>query len=107
MRAEYRTRIDEMTDTNERVATNYAAGCPPPPGRGRLLARALAAALLMLIVACVEVMLIKQAGSAGTTGANGARDGIVRIVDNSLASGLAPIAILPQSNSKSKQRKAS
>jgi hypothetical protein len=95
-----------MTDTNERVAPSYAAGCPPPPGRGRVLARALAAALLLLIVACVEVMLIKQAGSAGTTGANGT-DGIVRIVDNSLASGLAPIAILPQSNSKSKQRKAS
>jgi hypothetical protein len=49
----------------------------------------------MLVVACVEVMLIKQAVSAGTSSASGARDGIVRIVDNSLASGLAPIAILP------------
>ncbi|MEO8565249.1 MAG: hypothetical protein ABI541_02615, partial [Betaproteobacteria bacterium] len=72
-----------------------AAGCPPPAGRGRLLARALAAALLVLVVACGEVMLIKQAVSSGTTGASGARDGIVRIVDDSLASGLAPIAILP------------
>jgi len=52
-------------------------------------------ALLVLVVACVEVMLIKQAVSAGTTGANSTRDGIVRIVDSSLTSGLAPIAILP------------
>jgi hypothetical protein len=84
-----------MTDTNERVAPSRAAGCPPPPGRGRLIGRALAAALLVLVVACGEIMLIKQAVSSGTTGANGTRDGIVRIVDNSLASGLAPIAILP------------
>jgi hypothetical protein len=49
----------------------------------------------VLVVACVEVMLIKQAVSSGTAGASGTRDGIVRIVDNSLTSGLAPIAILP------------
>jgi hypothetical protein len=96
-----------MTDILQKIPPNGATGCPPPPGRGRLAARALAATLLLLIVACGEVMLIKQAVSSGTTGASGTRDGIVRIVDNSLASGLAPIAILPQSNSKSKQRKAS
>jgi hypothetical protein len=84
-----------MTDMNAKVTPSRAAGCPPPPGRGRLLARVLAAAALMLVVACVEVMLIRQAVSSGTTGANSTRDGIVRIVDNSLASGLAPIAILP------------
>jgi hypothetical protein len=84
-----------MTDTNQRAIPSHAVGCPPPPGRGRLLARVLAAALLVLVVACVEVMLIKQAVSAGATGANGTHDGIVRIVDSSLASGLAPIAILP------------
>ena len=84
-----------MTDTNEKVIPGQAAGCPPPPGRSRLLGRALAAALLVLVVACGEIMLIKQAVSSGTTGASGTRDGIVRIVDNSLASGLAPIAILP------------
>lgn len=84
-----------MSATTENVIPNRAAGCPPPAGRGRLLARALAAALLLLVVACVEVMLIKQAVSAGTSSASGTRDGIVRIVDNSLASGLAPIAILP------------
>jgi len=84
-----------MTDTNEKVTPDRAAGCPPPAGRGRLLARALAAAALVLVVACGEVMLIKQAVSAGTSGASSTRDGIVRVVDNSLASGLAPIAILP------------
>jgi len=40
-------------------------------------------------------VLIKKAVSSGPSGASGTRDGIVRIVDNSLASGLAPIAILP------------
>ena len=84
-----------MTDRKEKVTPSHAGGCPPPPGRGRLLGRALAAALLVLVVACGEVMLIKQAVSSGTTGASGTRDRIVRIVDNSLASGLAPIAILP------------
>ena len=84
-----------MSMANENLIPNCAAGCPPPVGPGRLLARALAAALLVLVVACVEVMLIKQAVSSGTAGASGARDGIVRIVDNSLTSGLAPIAILP------------
>jgi len=84
-----------MTDTNEKVTPSRTAGCPPPPGRGRLLGRALAVALLVVVVACGEIMLIKQAVSSGTTGASGTRDGIVRIVDNSLASGLAPIAILP------------
>jgi hypothetical protein len=84
-----------MTDANEKVTPSHAAGCPSPPGRGRLLGRAVAAALLVLVVACGEIILIKQAVSSDATGASGARDGIVRIVDNSLASGLAPIAILP------------
>ncbi|HEX3632753.1 MAG TPA: hypothetical protein VHZ01_09620 [Casimicrobiaceae bacterium] len=84
-----------MTDTNEKATPDRAAGCSPPAGRGRLLARALAATLLVLVVACGEILLIKQAVSSGTSGPSGARDGIVSIVDNSLASGLAPIAILP------------
>ena len=49
----------------------------------------------MLLVAGGEVALIKKAVSSGSSGASGTRDGIVRIVDSSLASGLAPIAILP------------
>jgi hypothetical protein len=84
-----------MSTTNQNVIANRAAGCPPPLGPGRLLARTVAAALLVLAVTCVEVMLIKQAVSSGTGSVSGTRDGIVRIVDNSLASGLAPIAILP------------
>jgi hypothetical protein len=84
-----------MTDTNEKVTSSHAAGCPPRPGRGRLLGRALAVALLAVVVACGEIMLIKQAVSSDTTAASGTGDKIVRIVDNSLASGLAPIAILP------------
>ena len=84
-----------MSAMSQNVVPNRAAGCPPPAGRGRLLARALAAALLVLVVACVEVALIKQAVSAGTSIASGTRDRIVRIVDNGLTSGLAPIAILP------------
>jgi hypothetical protein len=87
--------IEKMSTTNENVMPGRPAGCPSPVGRGQLFARALAAVLLVLAVACIEVMLIKQAVSVGTSGASGARDGIVRIVDNSLASGLAPIAILP------------
>ena len=84
-----------MTDTTEKVTPDRAAGCPPPPRPGRLIGRALAVALLVLVVACGEIMLIKQAVSSDTTGASATRDGIVHIVDNSLASGLAPIAILP------------
>jgi hypothetical protein len=87
--------IEKMSAMNQNVMPSRAAGCPSPVGRGRLFARALAAVLLVLAVACIEVMLIKQAVSVGTSGASGARDGIVRIVDNSLATGLAPIAILP------------
>ncbi len=81
--------------TSEKIPPSRCTGCPPPPGRGHLAARSLAAALLVLLVASVEVVLIKTAVSSGTSGASGTRDGIVRIVDNSLASGLAPIAILP------------
>jgi hypothetical protein len=81
--------------TLEKIPPSRATGCPPPPGRGRLAARALAAALLVLLVVGGEVVLIKKAVSSGSSGASGMRDGIVRIVDNSLASGLAPIAILP------------
>lgn len=84
-----------MSTTFEKIAPNGAKGCPPPPGRGRLAARALAWALLVLLVAFGEVVLIKQAVSSGSSGASSTRDGIVRIVDDSLASGLAPIVILP------------
>jgi len=81
--------------TLEKIPPSRGAGCPPPPGPGRLAVRALAVALLVLLVARGEVVLIKKAVSSGPSGASGTRDGIVRIVDNSLASGLAPIAILP------------
>jgi hypothetical protein len=33
-----------MSTANENLISNSAAGCPPPAGPGRLLARALAAA---------------------------------------------------------------
>jgi hypothetical protein len=81
--------------TLEKIPPRRGTGCPPPPGRGRLAARALAWTVLVLLVTCGEVVLIKKAVSSGPTGASGARDGIVRIVDDSLASGLAPIVILP------------
>ena len=80
-----------MTDTLERIPPSRATGCPPP-GRGRLAARALAAAMLVLVVAFGEVKLIDAA--AATNCGTGARAGVVHIVDSSLASGLAPIAIL-------------
>ena len=83
-----------MTDTQKKTQPNSAAGCPPPPGRRRLAARALVAALLVLIVAFGEVKLIERATAPEANG-TGARDGLVHIVDTSLASGLAPIAILP------------
>jgi hypothetical protein len=81
--------------TLEKIPPSRGTGCPPPPGRGRLAARALVTALLVLLVAGGEVVLIKKAVSSGSRGASATRDGIVRIVDSSLASGLAPIAILP------------
>ena len=84
-----------MSTTFEKIPSNGAKGCPPPLGRGRLAARALAWVLLVLLVACGEVVLIKQAVSSGSSGASSTRDGIVRIVDNTLASGLSPIVILP------------
>jgi hypothetical protein len=83
-----------MIDTQKKPQPNSAAGCPPPPGRRRLAARALVAALLVLIVAFGEVKLIERATAPEANG-TGARDGLVHIVDTSLASGLAPIAILP------------
>jgi hypothetical protein len=82
-----------MTDTLERIPPSRAPGCPPPPGRGRVAARALGVATLVLIVAFGEVKLIDAA--AETNCGTGAREGLVHIVDSSLASGLAPIAILP------------
>jgi hypothetical protein len=83
-----------MSDTQKKIQPSGAAGCPPPPGRRRLAARALVAALLVLIVAFGEVKLIERATAPEANG-TGARDGLVHIVDTSLASGLAPIAILP------------
>lgn len=80
-----------MTDRFEKIASKHSAGCAQPPRGRRLWAQALGAALLALIVACGELKLIEQTAAAGAAGGQG---GLVRVVDNSLASGLAPIANL-------------
>ena len=83
-----------MTDHFAKIVSKDAAGCAQPlRGRG-LWAQALGAALLALIVACGEVELIQQTAAAGASCGPGGQGGILRVVDNSLASGLAPIAIL-------------
>ena len=75
-----------MTCTFETIAPKCAAGCVRPTTRRTWVARAAAAMLVALVVAFIEVKLIEHGLAAD--------GGLVRIVDNSLASGLAPIAIL-------------
>jgi hypothetical protein len=77
-----------MTDTKN------TAGCAQPPGRRHWAAHALGVVLLALIVAGGEVKLIEQAAATGSSCDTAAHDGLVRIVDNSLVSGFAPIANL-------------
>ncbi len=83
-----------MSDHFEKIVSNDAAGCAQPLRRGRLWAQALGAAMLALIVACGEVELIEHTAAAGANCGPDGQGGLVRAVDNSLASGLAPIAIL-------------
>ncbi len=83
-----------MADHFEKIVSNDSVGCARPLRTRRLWAQALGAALLALIVACGEVALIKHTAAAGASCGPGGQGGIVRAVDNSLASGLAPIAIL-------------
>jgi hypothetical protein len=83
-----------MTDHFEKIVSKHSAGCAQPPRRRGLWAQALGAALLALIVACGEVKLIEQTAAAGAACGPGGQGGLVRVVDNSLASGLAPIANL-------------
>jgi len=83
-----------MADHFETIVSKGAACCAHPPRRRGLWAQALGAAMLALIVACGEVALIKHTAVADASGGPGGQDDLVRAVDNSLASGLAPIAIL-------------
>ena len=82
-----------MTDTMKRISTQEARACPAPAGRRRA-ARLLGAALLVLFVSCGEVKLIEQASATGANCGSGVQGDLMRIVDSSLASGFAPIAIL-------------
>lgn len=82
-----------MTHKLEKIAANESTACVAPAPR-RWAAHALGAALLVLIVAFGEVKLIEQASAAGASCGIGTQDGLVRIVDSSLASGFAPLAIL-------------
>jgi hypothetical protein len=95
-----------MTGTLEKTPSNRAAGCPPPPGRRLVAARALAVALLVLIVAFGEVKLIEQAAASEANRGTGARNELLHIVNSSLVSGLAPIALPPRATA-TQQRKAS
>jgi hypothetical protein len=83
-----------MTDHFEKIVSKGAPACAQPLRRRRLWAQALGAALLALIVACGEVELIEHTAMAGASCGPGGQGGLLRVVDNSLASGLAPIAIL-------------
>lgn len=66
--------------------------CTPPVRRGQWVTRAVVALLVALAVAVVETRLIEQASATGATCDAGAACRVIRIVDKSLASGLAPIA---------------
>jgi len=83
-----------MADHFEKIVAKDGAGCAQPLRTRRLWVQALGAALLALIVACGEVELIKHTAAAGASCGPGGQGCLVRAVDNSLASGLAPIAIL-------------
>lgn len=83
-----------MTDTLKKIAPEDSAACAQSPDRRRWAAHAIGAALLALIVAGGEVKLIEQAGATGWSCGIAGNEGLVRIVDNSLASGFAPIANL-------------
>jgi hypothetical protein len=86
--------IDNMTDHFEKIASQHSAGCAQPLRRRYLWAQVLGAALLALIVACGEVKLIEQSAAAGAACGPGGQQGFMRVVDNSLTSGLAPLANL-------------
>ena len=75
-----------MTCTLESIAPKCAAGCVQPTTRRRWAARAVGATLVALVIAFIEVKLIEHGIAAD--------GGLVRVVDSSLASGFAPIAIL-------------
>ncbi len=83
-----------MTDTLKKIAPKNTAGRSQSPDRSRWVAHAIGAALLALIIAGGEVKLIEQAGATGWSCGIAGNEGLVRIVDNSLASGFAPIANL-------------
>lgn len=71
-----------------------AAACPPPVSRRRWVARAVLAMLVALAVAVVESRLIEQAAATSANCSGAAACALVRVVDSSLASGFAPLAIL-------------
>jgi hypothetical protein len=83
-----------MTDTLDKIAPKNTAGYAQSPGRRRWAAHALGVVLLALIVAGGEVKLIEQAAATGSSCGIAGHDGLVRIVDNGLTSGFAPIANL-------------
>ena len=81
-----------MSDNCDAIAPQCKAACAPPV-QGRLwVARAIVVLLIALAVAVVETSLIEHAVSTGANCDAGAACRVIRIVDNSLASGLAPIA---------------
>jgi len=82
-----------MTDTMGRTVAQETRACPAPAAR-RGATRVLGAALLVLFVSCGEVKLIEQASATGASCTSGVQNDLVRIVDSSLSSGFAPIAIL-------------
>jgi outer membrane protein TolC len=85
-------KTDNMTTTSKRSAEGAglpAAAWPGPPGARARVGAAGAGGRRR------RGRADGQAVSSGSSGASSTRDGIVRIVDNSLASGLAPIVILP------------
>ncbi|MEP6996840.1 MAG: hypothetical protein ABI900_04280 [Betaproteobacteria bacterium] len=83
-----------MTDRCNTLDAKCNAVCPPPASGRRWAARVVFALVVALAVAVIEAKLIEQVAATGADCGAGAACRVIRIVDNSLASGFAPIANL-------------
>lgn len=82
-----------MTNRCDTIAAKRAASCSPPVSWRRWAARAVFAVLVALAVAAIEAKLIEKAAATGSNCGSTTVCALVRVVDSSLTSGFAPLAI--------------
>jgi hypothetical protein len=82
-----------VTNPCDTIAAKCAASCAPPVSWRRWAARAVFAVLVALAVAAVEANLIEKAAATDSNCGSTAVCALVRVVDSSLSSGFAPLAI--------------